>query len=119
MITGMNVAGRKIYLAIPYAGMERRSSRIADAITIRLLRRGAHVFSPITYGHAMTRRHSLPGSWEFWKGLDTEFLEWADELWVVTLEGWKTSVGVSYEVEKARQLGKPVRYLCGGRKHRI
>ncbi|WP_353743433.1 DUF1937 family protein [Aminobacterium sp. EBM-42] len=55
--------------------------------------------------------NSQPGDWSFWEGLDIEFVKWADELWVVRLDGWKRSIGVMTEIQKAKELGKVIRYI--------
>ena len=44
------------------------------------------------------------GDWEFWKRVDTDFLERCDQLVVLCLPGWDKSVGVEAEVSIARGL---------------
>ncbi len=67
----------KIYLAIPYSGMEESSFQQANEATVRLLKQGFNVFSPITHSHPLTR-FNLPGTWEFWSKIDYQFLDWCD-----------------------------------------
>ena len=49
--------------------------------------------------------------WETWQRFDSFMVGLADELWVLTLDGWKDSVGVKAEVVLALGLGKTVRYV--------
>lgn len=92
----------KIYLAIPYSGMEESSFEQANEATVALLNMGFNVFSPITHSHPLTR-HDLPGTWDFWKKIDYQFLDWCDILLIlIPKEGTEKvtqSVGVGEEVK--------------------
>lgn len=103
--------GLKVYLAIPYTGLESKSVDAANNVAACLLKHGVHVFSPITYTHALSLKHCLPGDWRFWEDFDTTFISWADELWVVCIDGWELSVGVRQEIQIARHLGKTIRMI--------
>jgi hypothetical protein len=46
-----------------------------------------------------------------WLGIDFQWIDVCDELWVYMQKGWKESYGVSQEVQYAESLGKTVRYL--------
>jgi len=74
---------------------------------------GHIVFSPIAHSHPIATRCSLPGKHDFWQEQNAAWLEWADELWVGMIEGWDQSVGIKWEVEKARLLGKRIAYCPG------
>lgn len=50
----------------------------------------------------------MPGGWEFWGGYDENMIERCDELYILTLKGWRESVGVTAEVAIALRLNKPV-----------
>ncbi|MCK9326206.1 MAG: DUF1937 family protein [Bacteroidales bacterium] len=76
-----------------------------------LMKRGYVVFSPISMTHPIAGVCSLPGTWDFWKLQDLPFLDWADELHVLCISGWDTSVGVTAEVEYFRAAGKPINYV--------
>ena len=103
-----------IYLASPYSHpnqaveLQRFDAVCRAAATI--MRRGLLVFSPIAHSHAIAR-FGLPTDWAFWQRYDRAFLAWCDELWVLTLPGWKQSAGVQAEMEIAREMGKPVRRI--------
>ena len=99
----------KIYLAIPYTKIDKDLSfKIANAVSARLMNKGYCVFSPISHSHIMARDNSLPVTWDFWKEIDTEFIKWADELWVVELDGWQDSTGVQAEIEIALSFKKTI-----------
>jgi len=104
-----------IYLASPYshAGQVVREERYRAACraTARLLRDGRLVFSPIVHGHPLTA-YGLPGDWEFWQQYALWHLERCDELVVLTLDGWRQSLGVQSEIRHAGELGKPVRRMA-------
>lgn len=75
------------------------------------MRRGHVVFSPIVHGHPLVG-HGLPTDWPFWERFDREHLRRCDELVVLTLDGWRESVGVAAEIRIAGELGTPVHYLA-------
>lgn len=104
----------KIYLAIPYSGMEESSFQQANEATVELLKNGYNVFSPITHSHPLTR-FNLPGTWDFWSKIDYQFLDWCDKVVVlIPKEGWEkveTSKGCSAEVDYALKNGKSVTWI--------
>jgi hypothetical protein len=71
---------------------------------------GVHAFSPIAHSHPLVE-FGAATSWEFWRDFDTKILSRCDELYAYCLEGWMLSVGMTAEIEIARQLGLPVRYV--------
>lgn len=106
---------KKIYLAVPYSGMEESSFDQVSVATARILNRGEHnVFSPITHSHPLAKS-GLPGNWEYWKAVDYQFIDWADEVWVlVPKEGMKyvsNSTGVQAEMNYAQSKKMVVRFI--------
>jgi hypothetical protein len=101
----------KIYLAIPYTGMEQFSFETANLIAGRLMCEGHIVFSPISHSHPIAQTCELPKHWDYWKQADMSFLGWCDEVHVVALEGWKHSKGVKAELEIGTIMGKPVKFI--------
>lgn len=105
-----------IYLAAPYSHkdpevVEARVAHIAKAAARLLLDTGHNVFSPISHSHLIHVLAGLAGDWEFWCKIDTDWLERCDEVVVLTLPGWRESVGVTAEIKIAKGLGLPIRYL--------
>ena len=105
---------KKIYLATPYTGTpEQQQERFeqVNKVAAQLMANGFLVFSPISHTHPIALAGDLPKGWDFWAAHDRTFIEWCDELYVLTLNGWAESTGVTAERKLARELGKPVRYL--------
>ena len=107
------------YVACPY------SSPVVNAGEIKLARfravtlasamlakiKGWNPFSPITHSHPMHADAGLEGDWEFWKKIDTEYLQCSCRMVIVTLDGWEESVGVTAEQAIARELQIPILHM--------
>jgi|TARA_R110000744_G_scaffold39109_4_gene89098 nucleoside 2-deoxyribosyltransferase len=106
---------KKIYLAIPYSGMEESSFTQATKAAAILMESGVNVFSPITHCHSIAVVGKLPGTWEFWEKIDRQFIDWCDEVWVLIpdegIEKVENSTGVNAEIHYAKNIGKPVKFL--------
>lgn len=104
-----------IYLASPYSHPDetKRELRYYQAMgwAARFQNEGHVVFSPIAHSHPMAKKFDMPKGWAFWREIDFAFIEVMDEVWVLTLPGWRESVGVQAEIEFAERIGKVVRYL--------
>jgi len=101
----------KIYLAIPYAGTEEESFILANKIAAKLMLEGHIVYSPISHSHPIAKQEGLPTGWEFWEKIDASFIQWCDEIRVITKHNWYKSKGVNAELILARTMGKTVRYI--------
>lgn len=103
-----------IYLATAYShpDPEVREWRFLQACraAAALLRAGVTVFSPIAHSHPIAR-FGMPTSWEFWSQVDREYLSRCDVLAVLTLAGWRESVGVQAEIKLAHQMGIPIVFV--------
>ena len=110
---------RCIYLASPYTHEEPAvmSARCAAAqkAAARLMLEGLTVFSPIAHSHGISDRmpESLRCSHNFWLGQDLPLLARCDELCVLCLPGWETSMGIQAEMDFANGNGIPVSFLHG------
>jgi len=104
-----------IYLAVPYTHKNKEvEARRYERITVVsgiMVSLGFYNISPITQSHVQQEMVELETTWNFWKKVDTLFLERSDEIWVLMLEGWKESVGVQAEIAIAKKLKLPVRYI--------
>lgn len=113
---------KKIYLAIPYTGIENQSFKIANEVAAKLMQDDIIVFSPISHSHSISMENELPTSWEFWKKQDEEFIKWCDELYVIVPHITEEhllnmmlvdkSTGVNAEIAIAKKLNKKRRYLA-------
>ena len=104
----------KIYLATPYSHPDK-TVRIARYKAVNkkaaeLMEAGYIVFSPISHSHSIAEylHPELRCSWPFWKTQDIPLLDWADELWVMEVDGWDKSTGVLAEIKHAKKSGKPI-----------
>lgn len=104
-----------IYLATPYSHedkniVESRYIQTANKCA-ELISEGNVVISPIFYGHNLLKLRDMPGDWEFWKNFCESFLYKSDELWVYMIDGWDQSTGVKCEIDLAKNLNIPIRYI--------
>lgn len=108
-----------IYLAAPYTFNGKHEGHVVLERVLKInyiagwmFQNGYLVFSPISHTHPIFQSvPSLGGGWEVWKEYDERMIACCDELWIFTLSGWSFSKGVKAEVEIARQLGKPVKFI--------
>ena len=106
-----------IYLASPYTHADKAQRELrhekAAQMAARLMERGWIVFSPIV--HARTIAYFLEPEREldhtFWMRQARGMLRTASYLFVLKLEGWGVSRGVSEEILCAEENSIPVRYL--------
>ena len=105
----------KIYLACPYSDeadiIQELRFKLVSKAAGKLMNQGHIVFSPISHSRPIALQCILPHDWEFWENFDKNFIEWCDQLWVLCLDGWKESVGVTAEIKIAKELKKSVWYL--------
>jgi hypothetical protein len=104
-----------IYLAAPYSDddekvIEERMAKLCKVDAI-LMDRGSFTFSPLLK-HFVRPYGKLPGNWEYWKDYCFATLPKCSQVYVVALEGWEKSTGVSEEIKLASMLKIPV-FLCG------
>jgi len=104
-----------IYIASPYTHadpheIEYRYEKTLEA-TAMLFEQGHHAFSPIVHCHPVAKVHGFRGDYAFWSAYNLHMLSFADELWVLQLDGWNKSIGVQEEIIHALKLGKPVIYF--------
>ena len=70
-----------------------------------------NVFSPITHSHPLHTFAALRGDWEFWKRIDTEYIEHSHTLVNLTIPGWEDSTGVKEENEIAKRLNTNILFM--------
>ena len=103
---------KRIFLAIPYTGVEEYSHTISEQYTLKLMDAGYNVFSPILYAHHLSKKHSLPMEYEFWAGLNDSIIErWATDVYVLQCLNWRRSRGVRHEIEVASECGVKITFV--------
>lgn len=106
-----------IYLASPYshpdASMREKRWKQACIKAAQYVSRGIPVFSPIAHTHFLADYldESARMSFELWMKMDLPLLRPASELHVLCIEGWRTSRGVTREIEYADHVGIPVKQV--------
>jgi hypothetical protein len=104
-----------VYLAAPYShpyqSVKNQRFLIINQVAAQLMREGNIVFSPISHSHQIAVDHSLPTDWEYWQRSCEAFVSVSKKVVVIKLEGWETSVGVTAEINLAKELNIPVEYI--------
>jgi len=104
-----------IYLATPYthddpAVMLERFLQV-NRTAARLMASGVHLISPISHTHPIALAGELPTSWDYWEAYDRRLIEICTGMSVVCQDGWDCSVGVTAEVNIAREFGLAVEFI--------
>lgn len=103
------------YLGCPYSHpdpkiKEQRFKEICR-IAAALMCNGYILFVPIAMCHPMARDYGLPGDFQFWKNLDTAFIDASDRMLIVKMKGWEDSKGLTEEQDIAKNLNIPVYFM--------
>lgn len=108
------IKGKLIYLASPYSHPDPavRLARFQAACkaAAAMMFEGLFVFSPIAHTHPIALAGELPLGFDFYAAYDELMISRCDELYVLTIDGWLESVGVTAEIEIAKRLGLPITY---------
>jgi hypothetical protein len=104
-----------IFVSIPYSSpyVEIVEERV-KALSIycaQLLAKGVIPTSPVLFGSTVLKHYNLPSDFGYWSVLSLEYVEHSEEVHVLLLDGWKESTGVRNEIEKARELKIPIKYI--------
>ncbi len=106
-----------IYLASPYSHADPtvREARYVAACkkAAQYAVKGLAVFAPIVHSHPLTpyMDEKLCMDFDLWMKLDLPLLKDAAELHVLCIDGWRTSKGVTREIEYAVNCGIPWRQV--------
>jgi hypothetical protein len=107
-----------IYIASPYTSvlpnknginvMQRRYEVVMEFVANNL---EMPFFSPILYCHEMAKKYELPKTFGYWQKLNHHYIDISTEVWVLKMNGWEESKGVSDEIQYATEIGKNVIYV--------
>jgi hypothetical protein len=110
--------GKMVYLASPYTHENREveTERFIAAVKACgwLMVNISYVqmiYSPIAHTHPIADVCTLPGFWSFWEACDKCMLSRCDEIWILTLDGWETSTGVTAERQIASEYGLKEKFV--------
>jgi hypothetical protein len=103
------------YLGNPYSHKDKKvmldRAEKVDRAAARLLKHNIMTYPPIALNSGWTDYEDFHHTWAFWESYDKNYLERCDGLLVLTLDGWKESVGLTSEIAYAKELGIPVVYV--------
>lgn len=106
---------KPLYLASPYTDPDDKIREIryhqAMHAVAHLLKLGHIVFSPIVHCHELAKQHDLPKDISFWWRYNRAMLHNSSSLWILTLDGWRSSKGIKKEAAYAIQRKLPIHYL--------
>lgn len=115
---------KKIYLAIPYSIVKKKSFKTANRVAHKLIEEGNIVFSPISHSHPIWIEGGKKLGEKIWLDQDREFVKWCDILYVIVLgkpyDGEKLikhSKGVQLEIKWAKQYKKSIIYIDQDARH--
>lgn len=104
-----------VYLAGPYTHVDPIVRELRFQYFLKaekyLLEHGDTVISPINMSHSFSLVYDLPIDYKFWQNRDRHFISICNEVVVLMMGGWETSVGVTDEIKYAKELGIPVRFI--------
>jgi hypothetical protein len=106
---------KKIYLAIPYTGIEIEAFNIVNKVAGELMNQGHLVYSPISHSHSIAKACDLNTTWKYWKEVDEEFIKWCDKIIFVVIGEYgmnliNKSKGCREELKLALKLNKEFEY---------
>jgi hypothetical protein len=103
------------YLATPYTHAQKSimniRAAVSDAIAMKLTNQGRLVYAPISSWHHIAHKFDMPTDAKFWERLNLSFLAKCDKLVVIMTPGWKESVGVTDEINFAKEHNIEIEYL--------
>lgn len=104
-----------IYVANPYSNADKMVMRMRAELVIQyaayLYNKNVIVFSPIAHGEAVALKYDLPTDYAYWKASCEAFISHCKAVYVLCLEGWRESTGVTAEIKFAKGLGIEVKYV--------
>ena len=104
-----------IYLASPYTHPDPfiQEERYLAAMrkVAEYLKAGVWVYSPIVHCHELAKVVRFGSDFNSWKQYNFHMILLAQEVVVLTLPGWEDSVGVTAEIQFAKDSDIPVNYV--------
>jgi len=87
----------------------------AETFLVNLTLEGKIAYSTIVAMHHLTKNHTLPTNYAFWRNHCRTMIASAKEVYVLCLDGWKESTGVADEIKIATELHKNITYINNDR----
>lgn len=93
------------------ASIEKKQARYKKVcqVAAKMLSEGKYVFSPILHNHPINLETNFKLTRDnFWLGFDLNILSRCNELVIVEMQGWKSSVGIREEAQFALKKGMKI-----------
>lgn len=105
-----SIVGLEGYLCSPYShdNPAVRHMRFVEAcLAIAWARnKGIYLFSPIAHSHPIAEICGLPLDAAFWRTYNCRAIASFPSLFVLTIDGWKESIGIKDELREGREQKK-------------
>ena len=105
-----------IYISLPYSNenkfIRKYREEVARIYFSKLVKDGIVATSPILTG--CIAEHYIDFNevpYSFWMELSEAYIASCSELHVIMLDGWESSTGVNWEIQRAKQMGIPIKYF--------
>jgi len=104
-----------IYLASPYSHPDPliRKTRFLLAEEFVANNFPKHIYSPIVHYHEMALKFNLESDFQNWKQINFDMIRRADAFWILDIDGWYESKGVTAEGDFARECGFDLQLTSG------
>jgi hypothetical protein len=104
-----------IFVSVPYSHtypeiVELRV-KVLSIYCGQLMKNGIITTSPVLFGVTLLKHYNLPSDFGYWSELSYQYLELCSEIHVLLMDGWKESSGVQGEIERANELGIPIKFI--------
>lgn len=101
-----------IYLGSPYTHhdpkvRQKRYTEAAKAV-VHLMNLDYTVYSPVVHFHYLAMEFNLPKNYAFWKRTNGDMLRISKALYVLQLDGWEDSIGLTEEIRIAKATKMPI-----------
>lgn len=104
-----------IFVSVPYSNPYREivelRVKVLSIYCGQLMKNGVITTSPVLFGTTILNHYTLPFDFTYWQDLSYTYLEKCDEIHVLLMDGWKESSGVQGEIERAREIGIPIKFI--------
>ena len=106
-----------IYIGSPYSSpapsvRDDRAYQVG-AFAAHCAQKGLIVYCPIASWHHLAQEHALPRDFAFWRPFCLGILRFSTQLWVLRLDGWDESSGLTTEMDFAQELKITTRHFDG------
>ena len=99
----------------PQEQVMNKRVKLIQEVMVALIMRGTFAFSPIAHNYPAAKSQKVilddeMNNKEIWMPFDLEMLHLCSEMWVVQIDGWDESNGITIEISEASIHGIPVSY---------